>query len=118
MEKRKKYTIEDLENANVIVRNEYEIQIADLTNQLKDVLIRLQNVEKVLFYSDKSDTPKEAPKDFKKLDDVQVTFLKKLITNTNVQSQKEFIKSVLSQGNASEKQREIIKDIYKRVQRT
>jgi len=121
----KVYTLSELSEANLIVRNEYsdllsEMRgiITNLQSELSDAKERIRNLEKTAHYTGREGSmPTEAPKGFKPLDGITTKKLRVMLleAQNNGDSGISFIQSVLDQGSTSEKQREILNKIHKRL---
>ena len=113
------YTLEDLKEANLIVRNEYDKILKELEQKLYDTQERLRNLESAILYnSDTNRQPTDSPKDFRKLTDNNIKALESMKLRTNSDWAVTFIDSVLKQGSTSEKQRKVLKDIHDKLDTT
>lgn len=110
------YTLEDLKEANLIVRNEYDKILKELEQKLYDTQERLKNLESAILYnSDTSKQPTDSPKKFQPLTTKQILALKSIQRKTKSDWAVSFVQSILDQGSTSEKQRVKIKEIYKKL---
>ena len=110
------YTLEDLKEANIIVRNEYDSILKELQQELYDTKERLRNLESAILYnSDTERQPKEMPTGFEKLTDKKRAMLEAMKVKSNSDWAISFIDSVLTQGTTSEKQRKVLNDIYQKL---
>ena len=105
----KLYTIEDLKNANLIVRNEYEDRISRLESQIKDLQVELSKVlsrVKEPVSVNVSNSTKES------LTEEQVRYLINLRSSGNISDwARDFLDNVIKYKRISSLQKETIKKI-------
>lgn len=110
------YTLEDLKEANIIVRNEYDGILKELEQKLYDTQERLKNLESAILYnSDTSRQPTDSPTNFRKLTASNIKALEHMKSRSTSDWSINFIDSVLTQGSTSEKQRKVLKDIHDKL---
>ena len=119
----KVYTIEDLKNANLIVRNEYEGKFIELQSQIKDlqaVISILSSKVESLSSANRGisqlQEPRDTPAGFMHVDQDGLKALQKIYDSEVISDwERDFVDSIITYQRVSEKQKPILMKIADKV---